>query len=107
MSAVACPSIPPVVAEEVLATAHLKTVMAQAETTTTVTAMATIIPREVRLRHWHLRDTIHIHTLMATLVGERFLAPIPASTHLSTLLTLVRSVCHRVMVVRCTVSHPI
>ncbi|AWP21882.1 putative disks large-associated protein 3 [Scophthalmus maximus] len=46
MSAVACPSIPPVVAGAGPATARLRSVTARAETSTRVTVTATIIPRE-------------------------------------------------------------
>lgn len=92
MSAVACPSIPLVVGEAP-ATARLRIVMAQEETTTTVGAMATTILQEVQLRPWRWRGTIPTRTPIATLEGEPFPAPNPANTHLSSRLTPVRSAC--------------
>lgn len=102
MSAVACPSIPPVVAEEAPATAHLMTVTAWAETTTRVTAMATITLQGVRLRPWRWRGTIPTPTPIVTLEGEPFPAPTRASTHLSSRLTLVKSACRQATEGRCT-----
>lgn len=104
MSAVACPSIPLVVAEEGPATARLRTAMAQVEITTMVTVMAIITLQEVRLRLWHLRGTIPIRTRTptATLVGELSPVPIPASTHLSSHLTPVRSAYPLATEGRCT-----
>lgn len=106
MSAVACPSIPPVVAEEAPAIARQRSVMAQAGTTTTVTAMATITLLEDRLRPWRWRGTILTLTPIATLVGGLFPDLTPASTRLFIHLTLVKNACLLAIVGRCIASPP-
>lgn len=108
MSAVACPSIPPVVAEEAPATARPRSVTARAGTTTTVTAMATITLREDRLRLWRWRGTTltPTPTPTVTLVGGRFPDLTPASTRLFIRLTLVKNACLLAIVGRCIASPP-
>lgn len=106
MSAVACLSIPQVVAEEGLATVPPRTAMAWAETTTRATVMATITLQEVRLMFWRWRGITptlkRAPTRIATLEGAPSPAPIPASTHLCIHLTLVKSACLRATEGRCT-----
>lgn len=102
MSAGACLSIPRVVVEEVPATARLMTVTVQAETTTTVTAMATFTLGEVPLRPWRWRGTTPAHTPIVTLEEAPFPAPTPTSTHLSSHLTLVKSAYPQATGGRCT-----
>lgn len=107
MSAAVCPSIPPVVVEEAPATARQRNVMAQAETTTTGTAMANITLQEDRLRLWHLRGTTLTHTHIAILEGGLSPDPTLVSTLLSSHLTHVRNACPLATVGRCIVLHQI
>lgn len=68
--------------------------MARVETTTRVTAMATITLR-VQLRPWRLSGIIptHTRTPIATPEGGPSPARTPANTRLSSRLTLARSAC--------------
>lgn len=104
MLAVACLSIPLVVAEEGPATVLRKTVTAQAETTTMAAATGTIT-RVVQLRLWLWRGItptlIHIHSHTPIAILAPSLGPTQASTPLSSRLTLARSACLQAMVERC------
>lgn len=108
MSAVACPSIPPVVVEEAPATARRRSATAQAGITTTVTAMATITLLEDQLRLWRWRGTTPTLTLTPTVTLEGGLFPdlTPASTRLFIHLTLVKNACLLAIVGRCIGSPP-
>lgn len=108
MSAVACPSIPLVVAEEAPAAARRRSVTAQAGTTTTVTAMATITLLEDQLRLWRWRGITLTLTLIPTVTLVEGLFPdlTPASTRPFIHLTLVRNACLLAIVGRCIASPP-